>query len=92
MRTLDITSFKETGQDLVNKIAEEVKATQSVIIQDYPDEMLVTEKQFKELLPLEDLMEMSEYIEIVDLVKVGKEKLWRTPYNVMEIRVEEVKK
>lgn len=91
MTTLDATEFKETGKDLITKIAKEVKATQSTVIRELPNELLITQSQF------DDLMRQKEgrsYISAIDnpfhnhiIGKVQKAHIFYTPHNVMDVKV-----
>lgn len=79
MKTLDITEFKQTGEDLKREIANAVESTQSVLIQELPSEILMTAEQFKALSDDPDMLPMQG--------TTGK--IWLTKHNVMEITVKE---
>lgn len=74
---LDITDFKEKGTALKKAIVEAVKGTQSVVIRELPNQIVMTQKQYDELKPGFNVQEFS-----------GQEYyMYQTPYNVMEIEV-----
>ena len=78
--TLDITNLKETGADLIAAILQGVKDTQRTIIQDLPNELLITKAQFNML---------QTQPEMYDMFASG-EYFYRTPRNVMEVVVKGV--
>ena len=75
--TLDITSFKEKGEELKTAINNAVKDTQRVIIRALPDKILMTSTQYEDLSP--------------SFIASGYGdrpfQLYRTPLNIMEIEV-----
>lgn len=76
--TLDITDFKQDNYEyLRTAIVQAVKDTQSVIIRELPNEILMTKKQFKILQLDPDLQQLYK----------SKDFLYHTPYNVMELRI-----
>jgi hypothetical protein len=82
MKTLDITSFLESGKELANKVEHEFKSTQSFIIQPYPYEILMTRHQF------DDLTKTTGNIE--DMYGEEKDRMWVTKDGyVMEVKVKD---
>lgn len=79
MKTLDITEFREKGRELFEAIEKAVGDTQRVLIQDLPNEILMTNTQFDDLNSLSGFTQMYK----------SKDRLFQTRYNVMEVRVKE---
>lgn len=77
--TLDITDWKETGEELKRMITVAVKDTQRLILKPLPDIMLITKAQFDYFVTDPDIIQMYETTDL----------LYSTPYNVMEIRVKQ---
>ena len=77
MKVLDITNLKETGLELRIAIIQGVKDTQRTIIQELPNELLMTKKQFKDL----------QKDPMLQLMYDSKDFLYQTPMSVMEVRV-----
>lgn len=76
MKILDITGFKEnTLESLHQAIVHAVKDSQRVLIQEHYSELLMTQAQYDLLQPDMDLMYRSDTY------------LYRTPLNIMEVRV-----
>lgn len=78
-RILDITDFKEKGIELMTAIENAVGDTQRVIITPLPDELLMTQDQFDELMRLSGLHEMEG----------TEDRMFITKFNVMEVRVKQ---
>jgi len=78
MNTLDITSYKEKGQELHDRIVKDVKSVaKSKLILPIPDLLRMTQDQYDELNLLSGMYD----------VYYTEDKMYKTPYNVMEIRV-----
>jgi hypothetical protein len=75
---LDITDFKEMGAELRKVIVEAVRSTQSVVITTLPNIIKMTQKQYDSLLEQQNMVEMYQ----------STERMYVTPYNVMEVQVE----
>lgn len=81
MKTLDITQSHLKGLELANKIEDEFNATQSIIVQPYPYELLLTKHQFNDLL-------IASGSSIEAMYGSEEDQIWRTKSGyVMEIRV-----
>lgn len=81
MKTLDVTSFKETGLDLVTAIEIAFEDTQRLLIQPYPSVLKLTKPQF------DDLMRLSS-TPIESMYGSEKDRLYRTKGGyVMEVEV-----
>ena len=79
---LDITSYKEKGQELHDRIVKDVKSVaKSKLVLPIPDLLKMTQSQYDELSLLSGMYD----------VYYTEDKLYRTPYNVMEIRVDKPK-
>lgn len=76
-KTLDMTNVRERGKDLMASINKAVKDSQSTIIQDHYNELLVTKDQFDSLQKAHGTFESF----------VPDSFMFKTPYNVMEVRV-----
>lgn len=78
MNTLDITSWKQKDQDLVTAINKAVKplATSKLLVP-IPDELLMTQSQYDQLMALNRL----------DNMFYDEQVMFVTPYNAMEVRV-----
>lgn len=87
MNQLDITSFKMyTKNTLAAAIEEAVKIWQSNTIEiPLPDVLLMTDKQYQILRPD---MKTGDTLD-VDELKKANEQLYRTPYNIMEVRIKQ---
>ena len=72
----DITSHKQTGQELVNIIDKDMKSWNNTGMV-LPNTILMTQKQY------DDLNELSGFVDMFHSI----DKLYRTTYNVMEVRV-----
>jgi len=81
MKKLDITDFKEEGGELMEAIQNAVTSTQSIIIQDYPSEILMTPWQYEQL----SWISGNTY----DLTE-AEERTINTKECMMEIRIEGV--
>lgn len=79
MKELDITSFKETGMKLAEAIEKAVKDTQTPILTPLPDEIRMTQAQFKDLAKLSGMQHLHQ----------SNDRMWVTSMNVMEVRVAE---
>lgn len=84
MKRLDITELKQQGMDLANAIEGEVEATQRVIVQPYPSEILMRRDQYDDLAKLSGMVDMLSGTE--DEAK-PEDRIWVTKYNVMEVRI-----
>jgi|SRR5688572_11474833 len=83
MSTLDITKFKQRGKALMEVINKEVKATTSrYIYTPVPDSIRMTQAQYDDLMKIASMPNMFH----------SEDRLYRTPYNVMEVRVSGRKK
>lgn len=81
MKTLDITQSKLKGLELAQQIEDEFNATQSIIVQPYPYELLLKKHQFDDLL-----LASGESIET--MYGSEEDQIWKTKSGyVMEIRV-----
>lgn len=79
LTTLDVTDRKEKGIGLHNIIVKEAKrASQSSLSIPIPNVLLLTQKQYDDLNNLSKLENMYH----------SEDKLYVTPYNVMEVRVQ----
>lgn len=75
---LDITYEKQTGLDLMVRINELVKETQSVLLRTLPSVILMTQAQYDKLSTIDGSMpEMFN----------STERFYITPHNVMEVSV-----
>lgn len=80
--TLDITSYKEKGQELHDRIVKDVKSfAKSKLILPIPDLLRMTQAQYDDLSLLNGMYD----------VYYTEDKMYRTPYSVMEIRVDKPK-
>ena len=78
MSNLDITSWKKKSmQELGQEIVDTVKDTQRVIIQPYPDKIIMTLQQYNTLNGRPPMTPLS-----------FTNRLFRTKYNIMDILVE----
>lgn len=76
---LDITSYKQKGQDLFDAIIKEVKGlSQSLISVPLPSKILMTQAQY------DDLHQLGR----VENFYHTEDKMFQTPFNVMEVRVQ----
>ena len=75
---LDITEFTEKGIDLQVAIQNAVQETQRVIIRELPNVIRMTQAQYDNLIPYDDMSEM-----------FGSQGfyMYRTPLNVMEVEI-----
>jgi predicted RNA-binding protein len=74
---LDITNAKVKGEELKKEIEYAVKQTQSVVIRELPNQILMTQEQYDDLKPGFSMQEFA-----------GQEYyLYRTKLNIMEIEV-----
>jgi hypothetical protein len=81
--TLDITNFKQKGQDLHDAIVREVKPlATSKLMTPIPDRIRMSEAQF------DDLGKLSH----VETFYHTEDRLYTTPYNVMEVVVNKANK
>lgn len=80
---LDITSFKQKGVKLHEAIVKEVKplATSKLLVP-IPDVIKMTSEQYDDLNKLSNIQEFYH----------TEDKMYKTPYNVMEVRVDGRKK
>lgn len=75
---LDITSYKEKGQELHDRIVKVVKSyAKSKLIIELPNKLVMTQKQYDDLSLLSGMYD----------VYYTEDKMYQTPYSVMEIRV-----
>ncbi len=72
---LDMTAYKLSKDKLKAQIIDDVKATQIFAGRHLPDKLIITKPQFT--LLEDDTVRMEE----------TKERLYVTPYNVMEVKV-----
>ena len=79
MTTLDITSYKVKGKELLELIDQAVRDTQKVILRPLPDRIIMTKDQFDDLAKIIKLPDMHN----------SKERMLITRYNVMEIDVKD---
>lgn len=75
--TLDIRKVKKHGRDLHDEIKHMVKDTQNLIIQPYPNKLVMTPEQYEELKPPGEEYQDDTFI-------------FHTPYNAMDVIVEEL--
>ena len=79
---LDITSWMEKGQDLHDRIVKVVKSyAKSKLIIELPNKLVMSQKQYDDLSVLSGMYD----------VYYTEDKMYQTPYNVMEIGVEKPK-
>jgi len=76
-KVLDITPLKEKGDDLKKMIIQGVKDTQKYVVQQLPNELLMTKAQYKMLQQDKSMMHAHE----------SEDHLYMTPDAVMEVRV-----
>lgn len=81
MNSLDITSWKERGQELSKAIELAVKDTQRVIVRPYPDRIIMSRKQYDILSKKGELQNMDPSL------KTQEFWLYRTRYNIMEVEI-----
>lgn len=75
---LDITSWKQKGEELNNAIQREIKGmAESKITFDLPSKLQLTQAQHDDLMNLSHLPNMYHQ----------EDRMYITPYNVMEVRV-----
>lgn len=80
-KVMDITGERTTGQKLVDLINHEFKATQSVLVQEYPSILLMTREQFDDLEALALLFKQ-------ELYGVEEDRMFKTDENyIMECRI-----
>lgn len=77
MNVLDISGFKEKGQDLKDVILNQVKDRQKTIIQPHYDVLLMTTEQYDMLQGDPDLRQMYQ----------STDYMYYTPLNIMEVQV-----
>ena len=83
MNTLDITSWKLHGQELSDRIIKEVKSfAKSKLLVPIPDILMMTQDQYDDLNRQNGMYD----------VFYTEDKMYRTPYNVMEIRIDKRRK
>jgi hypothetical protein len=83
VNTLDITSFKQKGQELRAEILKEVKGiAESSLIVTLPDSIRMTQAQYDDLMEIADMPNMYH----------SEDRMYVTPYNIMEVRVSGRKK
>ena len=75
--TLDITDLKEHGLALHEAICNAVKDTQSIVIRQLPNILLMTLAQYQELDPLGDMNGAAN----------AKQRIYMTPLNAMDVVV-----
>lgn len=83
MNKLDITSYKEKGKDLHDRIVREVKpyATSKLLVP-IPDVLRITEDQYDDLNKLSGMQDFYH----------TEDKLYNTGYNVMNVEIEQKKR
>lgn len=84
---LDITSFKERGRPLVEKVIKIVGDSQAFILTPLPSVIKMNQMQFNSLVDQAELQDMVEVSALTGLFKPSDGKLFYTPYNVMEVKV-----
>ena len=83
MNTLDISNWKIHGQELSNRIIKEVKSfAKSKLLVPIPDILMMTQDQYDDLSRLKGMYD----------VFYTEDKMYRTPFNVMEIRIDKRRK
>lgn len=82
LNTLDITSFKKKGQDLHDLIVQECKRLNNLNFQQY-NVITMTQSQYDDLSTLSGHM--------IDQFH-NEDMMYKTPYNIMEVRVDKRKK
>jgi hypothetical protein len=81
LNTMDITDRKEKGKELHDHIVKEVKRlVNSNLFLPIPNVLLLTQKQYDGLSLLTN--------NPIENMFYSEDKLYKTPYNVMEIRVQ----
>jgi hypothetical protein len=83
----DATALKETGDQLVKRIADTVNAKDMFIFQPIPSELLLTDSQFRSMSntdALQDIMRMSP---ITGKMELRKGKLFFTGEYVLEVKI-----
>lgn len=81
LNTLDISTFKQKGQELHEAILRECKRLDKLQFDQY-NIILMTQPQYDELNALAGMY---------DVFYTG-DKMYRTPFNVMEIRIDKRRK
>lgn len=80
MKTLDITEVHHTGQELMDAIEKEFNATQRLIVQPYPSEILMRPDQFQDL--------MKQAGALVEFYGNNEDRMYKTKEGyVMEVKV-----
>lgn len=80
-KVMDITGEWRKGQELVDLINHEFKATQRVLVQEYPSILLMTREQFNDLEQLALLYKQ-------ELYGNEEDRMFRTDENyIMECRI-----
>lgn len=82
-KVLDITHLKLKGAALTQEIENMVGATQKLIIQPLPNELLMTQAQFEDLIKRTG----KDFTEDEESNPQPKEQIYRTKHNCMDIRV-----
>ena len=79
INTLDITDRKETGEELHRFIVRETKrVAESKLLLPIHDLLRITQDQYDDLMKLSKMSPMYH----------SEDRMYQTPYNVMEIRVD----
>jgi len=86
IREIDVSDWPELGQELVDRVIKEAKPS-NFIITPPPNTIILNRFQYESLEETETLQFMSEYSDLLDIVKASKERLFYTPDFVMEVRV-----
>lgn len=78
MTTLDITKWIQTRDSLKTKIDEEIaRRSKSKLLGIMPDEILMTQEQYDDLMKIADMPNMYH----------SDDRMYVTKHNVMEVRV-----
>ena len=81
LNTLDITSFKQKGQELHDQIVRECKRLDNMNFAQY-NLILMTQTQYDDLNAQAGMYD----------VFYTEDKMYQTPYNVMEVRIDKPKR
>lgn len=93
MNQLDVSDFKQTGEALVKAIADHVQATQLVLIRELPNELVITQAQFDNLMTLKNGTSYMSAVDIPSHIKslgrVKKAYMYFTPFNAMDVKIKD---
>lgn len=89
-KVLDATGLDGEGKHLIQAISDKVKRTQLFIIQDLPNELHITRKQFDSMMNVKNSVSYMSSVESPDNLfssTVKKAYIFYTPHNAMDVIV-----